>query len=115
MNGSGVHSMVGSSASGRQQPTCRANLIFTGLRAYKPVRDAGVNGSIVTVTNDNLYLSDVLLLCVTCKQPIRARINTPSWIKVEWISPEGECQACNAEKKAKRRMPTEAELTRDSW
>lgn len=43
---------------------------------------------------DNLYLSDVLLLCAECKQPIKARINTAQWLRVEWISPEGTCQGC---------------------
>jgi hypothetical protein len=40
------------------------------------------------------YLTDVLLLCVECQQPIKARINTQQWIRVEWISPEGTCQVC---------------------
>lgn len=49
--------------------------------------------------NDLLYLSNVLLLCVECQQPIHARINTPQWIRVEWISPEGKCQGCHAKGK----------------
>jgi hypothetical protein len=48
----------------------------------------------MTITTDDLYLSDVLLLCVTCQQPIKARINTAQWIRVEWISPSGECKGC---------------------
>jgi hypothetical protein len=47
----------------------------------------------VTATDD-LYLSDVLLLCVTCSQPIKATITTERWVKVEWISPDGECREC---------------------
>ncbi len=54
-----------------------------------------------TNTND-LYLSDVLLLCVTCRQPIKARINTSSWIRVEWISPQGECKGCVDRNKQQR-------------
>ena len=48
-------------------------------------------------TSDDLacvYLTDVLLLCVTCRQPIKARINTPQWVRVEWIAPDGSCQSC---------------------
>lgn len=41
-----------------------------------------------------LVIADVYLLCVTCYQPIRAQVRTTQWIKVEWISGEGECQAC---------------------
>jgi hypothetical protein len=40
------------------------------------------------------YLSDIHLLCVTCRQPIRGTITTERWIKVEWISPDGECREC---------------------
>ena len=40
------------------------------------------------------YITNVLLLCAECKQPIKARINTASWIRVEWISPDGTCQSC---------------------
>lgn len=45
------------------------------------------------------YLTDVLLLCAECHQPIKARINTQQWIKCEWIGPSGECQACYNRKK----------------
>lgn len=45
------------------------------------------------------YVSAVHLLCATCQQPIRATITTAQWIRVEWISPDGECQACSRERK----------------
>ena len=51
--------------------------------------------------DDDLLLADVLLLCVTCKEPIKARINTNNWIRVEFISPQGECLKCYQEKKRK--------------
>lgn len=41
------------------------------------------------------YLTPVLLLCVECREPIKATITTERWIKVEWISPDGLCQQCN--------------------
>jgi hypothetical protein len=56
----------------------------------------------------DLYLSDVELLCTTCKQPIKARINTPQWIRVEWISPQGECQACHSESKQQSTKETDS-------
>jgi hypothetical protein len=57
--------------------------------------DAGSNDATMTATpSDGLYLTDVLLLCVECRQPIKARINTQQWIRVEWISPYGTCQVC---------------------
>lgn len=40
------------------------------------------------------YLTDVELLCTECRQPIKARINTQQWIRVERISPDGECKSC---------------------
>src|ERR1051325_4913194 len=43
---------------------------------------------------DEVFLVDVLLLCSECRQPIKARINTPQWIRVEFIGAEGECQKC---------------------
>lgn len=49
--------------------------------------------------SEQVYLSDVLLLCSKCGQAIKARITTPQWIKVEWISPDGECQTCNQSRK----------------
>lgn len=53
-----------------------------------------------TVTDTgNVYLTDVLLLCTRCREPIKARINTPNWLRVEWIGPEGECARCFQEAK----------------
>lgn len=49
---------------------------------------------IVETETPNAVLVDVLLLCVECHQPIKARINTNQWIRVEWIGPSGECQSC---------------------
>jgi len=48
----------------------------------------------MTTTTDDRYLADVLLLCVECQQPIKARVNTPQWVRVEWIGPGGECKGC---------------------
>jgi len=31
--------------------------------------------------DDDIYLTDILLLCVTCKHPIKGRINTPNWVR----------------------------------
>ena len=45
-----------------------------------------------------LVIADVLLLCVTCQQPIKAQVRTTQWIKVEWISGKGECQGCAKKK-----------------
>lgn len=47
----------------------------------------------------DVWLADVLLLCTECKEPIKARINTPNWIRCEWIGPEGECLRCLQKKK----------------
>lgn len=44
-------------------------------------------------------LVNVELLCTECLQPIRARINTQQWIRVEWIGPSGECLRCYQEGK----------------
>lgn len=54
-----------------------------------------------TTTTENDYegLVDVLLLCARCREPIKARINTPNWLRVEWIGPEGECARCFQEVK----------------
>lgn len=49
--------------------------------------------------NDRQYLVDVLLTCTECGELIKARINTPQWIRCEWIGPEGECQKCAKAKK----------------
>lgn len=53
---------------------------------------------------DETMLIDVLLLCTECQQPIKARINMPQWIRVEWIGPSGECQRCYNEKKKGRNV-----------
>jgi hypothetical protein len=50
--------------------------------------------TVIGPASADMYLVDVLLLCVECRQPIKARINTSQWIRVEWIGPSGECQAC---------------------
>lgn len=50
-------------------------------------------------TAPDALLVDVLLLCTNCQQPIKARINTPNWLRVEWIGPEGECLRCFQEMK----------------
>ena len=47
----------------------------------------------------DVWLADVLVLCTECREPIKARINTPQWIRCEWIGPEGECQSCFNKKK----------------
>lgn len=46
-----------------------------------------------------VYLADVLLLCTECGAAIKGRINTSQWIRVDFIGPEGECQACVHHKK----------------
>ena len=47
-----------------------------------------------------VYLTPVLLLCAECREPIKATITTPKWIKIdEQIGPNGECQACSQTKK----------------
>lgn len=48
----------------------------------------------MTTEKTAAYLTDVLLLCTICREPIRARINTQQWIRVEWIGPSGECLSC---------------------
>lgn len=50
-------------------------------------------------TDDHCYLADILLLCVTCRQPIKATITSERWVRVEWISSEGECRDCHRERK----------------
>lgn len=60
-----------------------------------------------TITNPTIYLSDVLLLCTECQQPIKARINTQQWIRVEWIGPSGECQACYNKRNNEQERDTE--------
>jgi hypothetical protein len=46
------------------------------------------------MSDADTYIVSVHLLCVECHQPIKAWINSQNWIRVEWISPEGECQVC---------------------
>jgi hypothetical protein len=48
----------------------------------------------VGAMSDAVYLRDIHLLCVTCRQPIKGTITTERWVKVEWISPDGECREC---------------------
>lgn len=54
---------------------------------------------LLPIVPDETMLIDVLLLCTECQQPIKARINTQQWIRVEWIGPAGECQGCYNQKK----------------
>lgn len=49
--------------------------------------------------SSDIYLSDILLLCTSCKQPIKARINTSQWIRCEWIDPQGRCLKCHQQEK----------------
>jgi hypothetical protein len=49
---------------------------------------------------NTIYLTPILLLCVECREPIKATITTAKWIKIdEQIGPNGECQACRNQKK----------------
>lgn len=50
---------------------------------------------------NEIMLVDVELLCVDCRRPIKARINTNQWVRVEWIGPSGECQTCYQAKREK--------------
>jgi len=61
-------------------------------RKYREVMEDQRNE--IRQERSEVYLADVLLLCVTCRQPIKARINTAQWIRCEWISLQGECQEC---------------------
>lgn len=60
-----------------------------------------VNSSDVVIRQQpsTTYLTDVELLCVECQRPIKARINTEQWIRVEFIGPNGECRECYNQKK----------------
>lgn len=60
----------------------------------------------VSPSVSEVMLIDVLLLCTECQQPIKARINTTQWIRVEWIGPSGECRECY---QAKREQGKESE------
>lgn len=59
------------------------------------IYDTTLTNDLVTVLQTDALLVDVLLLCSHCKQPIKARINTPNWLRVEWIGPSGECLTCH--------------------
>lgn len=50
-----------------------------------------------TASSIDALLVNVELLCTECHQPIRARINTQQWIRVEWIGPSGQCLRCYQE------------------
>lgn len=50
------------------------------------------------------YLTDVELLCVECQRPIKGRINTEQWVRVEFIGPNGECRECCQAKPEQGRM-----------
>jgi hypothetical protein len=58
------------------------------------IYDTALTNDLVAALEPDPRLVDVLLLCAECRQPIKARINTQQWIRVEWIGPSGECQAC---------------------
>lgn len=82
-------------------------------------RESGVDNSRPTYRyrleeDTEVWLSSVSLLCVECQQPIKARISTQQWIRVEWIGPSGECQACYNNKKTKR-VSSEAQLVKDEF
>jgi hypothetical protein len=47
---------------------------------------------------------DVLLLCVECRQPVKARITTNQWLRVEWIGPAGECLTCYRNKSPRKEI-----------
>lgn len=49
--------------------------------------------------NNDKYILPIEVLCVTCKQPIKGWVNSPQWLRVEWISPSGECRACDQQAK----------------
>lgn len=51
------------------------------------------------MTNNDKYIVPIEVLCVTCKQPIKGWVNSPQWLRVEWISPQGECRACDQQAK----------------
>lgn len=63
------------------------------------IYDTQLTNDLVAALQPDALLVDVLVLCVECREPIKARINTPNWIRVEWIGPSGECQRCHNEVK----------------
>ena len=58
------------------------------------IYDTQLTNDLVASLLPDALLIDVLLLCTRCRQPIKARINTPNWLRVEWIGPWGECLKC---------------------
>lgn len=65
------------------------------------IYDTSLTNDLVAALQTDALLVDVLLLCSQCKQPVKARINTPNWIRVEWIGSSGECLQCHQQSKAK--------------
>lgn len=65
----------------------------------------------MTTATTAMYLTDVLLLCTQCRRPIKARINTQQWIRVEWIGPSGECLSCYQKAKESNGGPRRATTT----
>ena len=62
-------------------------------------------------TATTTYLTDVLLLCTVCREPIKARINACNWLRVEWIGPSGECLKCYQESKNGSQRTSTTETT----
>lgn len=63
------------------------------------IYDTKLTNDLVAALTTNALLVDVLLLCIECRQPIKARITTQQWIRVEWIGPSGACLSCHQKKK----------------
>lgn len=59
------------------------------------IYDTELTNKLVQSLRSDALLADVLLLCVECREPIKARINTQQWIRVEWIGPDGQCLKCH--------------------
>lgn len=78
----------------RHAPDFHGTTAMVAAEAFEKVQDY-----IRVKTAPDALLVDVLLLCTNCKQPIKARIHTPNWLRVEWIGPEGECLRCVQEAK----------------
>jgi hypothetical protein len=58
------------------------------------IYDTTLTNDLVAALQPEPRLVDVELLCVSCRGPIKARINTQQWIRVEWIGPDGQCKSC---------------------
>jgi hypothetical protein len=58
------------------------------------IYDTTLTNDLVAALQPDPRLVDVELLCVSCCSPIKARINTQQWIRVEWIGPDGQCKSC---------------------